>query len=349
MERRNFIKRTTALTALSLIPAPFLFADTRSTEKGQALKILPKRLKKGDIIGLIAPAGVITEKQLKNTIENVEKLGYKTYHTDSVLSKYGYFAGKDKERADDLMHMFTNKDIAGILCIRGGYGAIRILDMLDYDSIKQNPKVFIGYSDITAFLSSIYENTGLITFHGPVGISSFNEFTVNSYKNIIETPQNKYKYQYLREKNTEETSEFDVYTINEGKAEGELTGGNLSVIISMIGTKFEPNFENKIVFLEEIDEKTYKVDRMLTQLVQATNIKEASGIVLGIFKKCDQDEEPKLSLKEAITDILKPLDIPVSYGMAFGHVANKITIPVGIKAKMNAGKNSLKLLEEAVL
>ena len=225
---------------------------------------------------------------------------------------------------------------------------MRILDMLDYDLIKENPKVFIGYSDITAFLSSIYENTGLITFHGPVGISSFNEFTVNSYTNIIETPQNKYKYQYLREKNTEETSEFDVYTINEGKAEGELTGGNLSVIVSMIGTKFEPNFENKIVFIEEIDEKTYKVDRMLTQLIQATNIKKASGIVLGIFKKCDGDEKPKLSLKEAITEILKPLNIPVSYGMAFGHVANKITIPVGIKAKMNADKNTLKLLEAAV-
>ena len=349
MERRNFIKKTTALTALSLVPAPFLFADTKTTEKNKELKILPKRLKKGDVIGLIAPAGIITEKQLKNTIESVEKLGYKSYHTNSALSKYGYFAGKDKERADDLMHMFTNKNVAGILCIRGGYGAMRILDMLDYDLINQNPKVFIGYSDITAFLSSIYENTGLITFHGPVGISSFNEFTVNSYRNIIETPQNKYKYQYLREKNTEETSEFDVYTINEGKAEGELIGGNLSVIVSMIGTKFEPNFENKIVFIEEIDEKTYKVDRMLTQLVQATNIKKASGIVLGIFKKCDQDEEPKLSLKEAITDILKPLNIPVSYGMAFGHVANKMTIPVGIKAKMNADKNSLKLLEKAVL
>ncbi len=349
LSRRNFIKNTTAFTALSLVPVSFSFADTGKQNTKQEPRIFPKRLVKGDLIGLIAPGGVTNKKQLAQTIDNVEKLGFKTYHTKSVLSQYGYFAGRDKERAKDLMHMFTNKDVAGILCVRGGYGAIRILDLLDFKTIRQNPKVLIGYSDITAFLSSIYEHSGLITFHGPVGVSTFNEFTVNSLKSIVEHPKAKYLYAYQREENTEDNPEFDVYTIQGGKAKGELIGGNVSVLASMIGSKFEPNFENKIVFLEEIGEKTYKVDKMLIHLLQATNLKKAAGIVMGVFSKCNINDEPRLTLKEAVTDIFKPVGIPVFYGLSFGHIATKITIPTGIKAKMNADKYTLKLLEKAVL
>ncbi len=235
------------------------------------------------------------------------------------------------------------------MCIRGGYGSIRILDILDFELIEQNPKVLIGYSDITALLSSIYEQTGLITFYGPLGISEFNDFTVKSLKKIVMNPVNNYKYPYKREDNTGENPEFDIYTINGGKAEGELIGGNISVLDSMIGSRFETNFNNKIVYLEETEEKTYRVDKMLVHLLQATNLKKAAGIVMGAFNECNINDEPRLTLKEAIGDLLKPLDIPVSYGLSFGHIDTMLTIPNGIMARMNADRNTLKLLEKAVL
>ena len=247
------------------------------------------------------------------------------------------------------MHMFANKNVDGILCARGGYGAIRILDLLDFEQISENPKVLIGYSDITAFLSSIYEKSGLVTFHGPVGISSFNDYTIESFEDILVNPKKHYKYPYQREEESNDNPEFDFYTITEGKAEGELVGGNMSVLVSMIGSKFETDFENKIVYLEEIDEKTYKVDRMLTQLLQASNIKKASGIVLGVFNDCNVNDKPTFTLKEILIQLLKPLNIPVVYGFPFGHVATKMTIPTGVKAKFNANKKTLKLLEKGVL
>ena len=336
------------LAGFSLIPDLSLFSQ-KTSKKLSLKKILPKRLIKGDVIGIVTPAGVITEEQLKRTIEKIETLGFKAYYLPSVLSQYGYFAGTDKERAKELMHMFTNKEVKGILCARGGYGAIRVLDLLDYNKIKTNPKILIGYSDITAFLSAIYEKTGLVTFHGPVGISSFNDYTIESFESILMNPKKHYKYPYQREKDTDNNPEFDFYTITEGIAEGELIGGNLSVIVSMIGSDFEPNFENKIVYLEEIEEKTYKVDRMLTQLIQATNIKKASGIVLGIFSDCNINDKPTFTLKETLSQILGSLNIPIVYGFPFGHVATKMTIPTGVVAKFNANKKTLKLLEKAVV
>lgn len=348
LSRRKFIKNTSALTALSLVPFTVSMAGSKGEVSELNQRIFPKRLKEGDMIGLITPGGPIEEEQLEKTIKKLKILGFNTYYEDSVLSQYGYFAGTDRERADELMHMFVNDDVDGILCVRGGYGSIRILDLLDFEQIKQNPKVFMGYSDITALLTSIYEQTGLITFHGPLGISPFNEFTLKSFKKIVMNPGNHYKYPYEREENTEDNPEFDVYTINGGKAEGELIGGNISVLDSMIGSKYEADFENKIVYLEEIEEKTYRVDKMLYHLLYATNLKKAAGIIMGVFSKCNINDEPRLTLKEAITDLLKPLGIPVAYGLAFGHIDTIVTIPNGVKARMNADKNTLKLLEKAV-
>ncbi len=350
INRRKFIKSSAALSGLSLMP----FSETLANQVREVItdskpKILPKRLKKGDLIGLVTPSGNIKKEELEQTIKILEDLGFKSYYQDSVLDEYGYFAGTDKERADELMHMFSNQEVNGILCVRGGYGATRILDLLDYDVIKENPKPLIGYSDITALNIAIYEKTGLVTFHGPVGISTFNDFTVTSFENVLMNPKRRYKYNYQREENTENNPEFDFYTITEGKAEGELIGGNLSVLASMAGSKYAPDFENRIAFIEAIHEKTYRVDRMLTQLVQATNLGKANGIVLGAFYKCNVNDPPTLTLKQAISDIMKPLNIPVAYGFPFGHINNKLTIPTGINAKFNAGRRTLKLMEPAVV
>lgn len=351
LNRRKFIKSSAAFTALSLVP--FSVANAQQQD-GEPIvlpppRIFPKRLKEGDLIGLVTPGGVVNKEQLQKTIEKLEGFGFRTYYKDSVLSEYGYFAGTDQERADELMHMFTNKDVDAILCVRGGYGSIRILDLLDYNQIQQNPKALIGYSDITALHTAIFERTGLITFHGPVGISSFKEFAFKSFEKVLMKPRKQYKYPYEREPGTEDNPEFDIYTITGGKAEGELIGGNVSVLDSMIGSAYEPDFENKIVYLEDIGEQTYRIDKMLFHLLYGTNLKKAAGIVMGIFDDCNfNKEEPKLTLKQAIDDLLKPLGIPVSYGLPFGHIATMITIPNGVKARMNADKNTLKLLEKAV-
>lgn len=346
-DRRSFLKKTGALTAMTLASVSGLRAG--GTNPVRPERILPGRLKEGDLIGLVTPGSPVSEEQLKDCIAKLEGLGFRTTHNDSVLSEYGYFAGKDQERADELMEMFTREDVNGIWCVRGGYGSIRILDLLDYEQIRQHPKVFIGYSDITALLSSIYQETGLVTFHGPVGTTDFNRFNLKSMKKVLLDPVETYKYPYRREKGTRENPEFDRYTITGGTAEGVLIGGNISVLDSMIGTRFEPDFEDKIVFLEEIGEKTYRVDKMVFHLLSGTNLKQAAGLVMGVFGECNINEAPSLSLKEALNDLLMPLGIPVSYGLSFGHIKRMITIPTGIRASMNADKNSFSLLEPAVV
>ena len=352
IDRRSFLRKSGAVTALTIGTASGLRAGIPGVEPTSSLvskpRILPRALKKGDLIGLVTPGSPITKEQLDGAIQKLEDLGFRTYHKESVLSEYGYMAGKDPERADELMHMFTNEEVKGIWCVRGGYGSIRILSRLDYEKIQQNPKVFIGYSDITALLTTIYEQTGLVTYHGPVGISDFNKFTVNSLEKVIMNPEQKFRFPYKRDKGTRKNPEFDRYTLYGGEAEGLLIGGNISVLDSMIGSRFEPDFENKIVYLEEIEEKTYRLDKMLFHLLEATNLKRAAGIAMGVMGGCNINDEPRLTLKEAIWDLLAPLEMPISYGLSFGHIEQIITLPNGIKASLNADRNSLKLLEKTV-
>jgi muramoyltetrapeptide carboxypeptidase len=232
INRRKFIKSSAALSGLTLLP----FSETIAQQVSEIVtdtkpKILPKRLKKGDLIGLVTPSGNIKKEELDQTIKQLDDLGFRSYHQDSVLDQYGYFAGTDQQRADELMHMFSNQEVDAILCVRGGYGATRILDLLDYDVIQKNPKALIGYSDITALNIAIYQRTGLVTFHGPVGVSTFNDFTVTSFENVLMNPKSRYRYKYQREADTENNPEFDTYTITGGKAEGELIGGNPSNLI----------------------------------------------------------------------------------------------------------------------
>lgn len=349
--RRDFLKKSISAAALSVIPSFYAFAEAKNkkneTETG---KVLPERLKKGDTIGLIAPGGNITEGELEDSVKNMQNLGFKTYYTQNINAQDGYLAGSDEQRASDIMHMFENKNIDGIVCVRGGYGTIRTLDLLDYELICQNPKVVMGYSDITALVNAIYQKTALVTFHGPVGSSTFNEFSTKSFKKVVMKSKERYKYKYEREADSDENPEFDTFTITPGKASGELIGGNLVMLTTMIGTKYEPDFKNKIIFMEEISEKPYKIDRMITHLLMATNFSKAAGIVCGIFNKCDVSgkTEKSLSLKDVLVKRLRPLNIPAYYGASFGHVANKLTLPVGVEAKLNANKLSLKLLEKSV-
>ncbi len=346
MKRKDFIKSIGLLSALPIASCSTIVSSTNKNITPSKI-IKPPRLKKGDTVGLISPGSYITEAQLQESVENLESIGLKVFYSNSILRKYGYLAGTDKERAEDVNRMFADKNIKGIFAARGGYGCSRILPMLDYNMIRQNPKILIGYSDITALLYGIFSQTGLVTFHGPVGISTFNEYSNQHVENILFNPHKTYTMKNLPD------DESKITIINSGRANGKLVGGNLSIVVTMIGTKYDVDLKNKIVFLEDVGEEPYRIDRMLTHLLEATNIKQAAGIALGVFNNCeikkdDPEFENSLTLQEVFKDRFGKLNIPVISGLSFGHISNKFTLPFGIKAELNTTNKSLTLLENAV-
>jgi muramoyltetrapeptide carboxypeptidase len=311
------------------------------------VKIKPAKLNKGDTIGLIAPGSYITQSQLDESIKNFEDLGYEVKFSKNILSKHGYLAGFDTERAEDIHSLFLDTEVDAIVAVRGGYGCARLLPILNYELIKANPKILIGYSDITSLLYGIYEKTSLVCFHGPVGTSTFNDYSVNHFDNILVDPKPTYEMRNLPE------DEDQLFVINDGVAEGELVGGNLSIVVSMIGTEYDIDSKGKIIFLEEIGEEPYRIDRMLTQMRQSGKFEGCKGLALGVFERCEaRERDPEfprsLTLKQVLQDRLGDLGIPVIYGLSFGHITNKFTLPFGIKAKLDTYNKRLTLLEEAV-
>lgn len=310
-------------------------------------KIKPAKLNKGDTIGLIAPGSYISQNQLDESIKNIKDLGYSVKYNESILDKYGYLAGKDSARLKDIHSMFIDKNVKAIFAVRGGYGCARLLPRLDYELIRSNPKILIGYSDITSLLYGIYKKTGLICFHGPVGTSTFNDYSVSHMTNILTKTQSEYSMKNLPE------DVDQIRVIKSGVAEGELVGGNLSIVVSMIGTEFDIETKDKIIFLEDIGEEPYRIDRMLTQMRQSGKFDNCSGIALGVFRKCDVDQddpefENSLTLQQVFDDRLGDLGVPVIYGLSFGHIINKFTLPFGVNARLDTYNKRITLLESAV-
>lgn len=304
--------------------------------------IKPKALSKGDNIALIAPAGPVNEVQLTTAQKNIQELGFNSYFTDRILLKKGYLAGNDNERLNDLHEAFENTEIDAILCIRGGYGSARIIEQIDYSLIKRNPKIFIGYSDITALINAFWQKTGLICFHGVVGNSTFSPYTKNCFLQLM---TNNLKSNKIVPLNNNKT-----FSINQGIAKGKLVGGNLAIINTLIGTQHQIDFTDKIVFLEDIGEAPYKIDRMLTQLLQTGQLQKAKGIILGEFYKCDIDNieisaDNSLSLKEVLNDRLEVLNIPIIGNFSFGHISNQAIFPVGIEAEIDTECPEVRLCE----
>ena len=294
-------------------------------------------LKKGDTVGLVTPASFITQNKLDTAVKNLENSGLKAFYYNSVTDKKGYLAGNDQDRVDELHKMYKNKTVKAILCVRGGYGSSRITDILDYELIKNNPKPLIGYSDITALLFAVYKNAKLPGFHGIVGASKFSEYTQEIFKDIFLNTQNNITIRQA------DNNKDNSYTITPGKAEGILIGGNLSILTSLLGTKYDLDWKNKIVFIEEVNEAPYKIDRMLTQLYQAGKFKNIKGIISGNFSKCETGDfdiknKDSLSLKEVILEKIKVLQVPSVYGFSFGHIKDQAIFPFGIKVQFDTNK-----------
>jgi len=348
VKRRNFIK-TISAASVAATAFPKSFSDKSDSRTKSLIK--PARLKLGDTIALVTPGSYITDQEKEESINNLRSLGFNVTYSDRMMQKNGYFSSTDKERAADLIEMFERKDVQGIMCARGGYGCARILPFLDYEVIENNSKPLIGFSDVTAIQYAIYKNSNLITFHGPVSISTFSRFSTENFQNVLMNPTEE-----LVLKNSTTANNYNPYgttVISEGTAEGELIGGNLSIAVSLIGTEYDIDYSGKIIFLEEFIEEPYRIDRMLTQMIQAGKFEDAKGIALGVFKLCEPSKTnpsfaDSYTLMEVLKDRLGNLGIPVIYGLSFGHVVDKFTIPFGVRAELNTKSQELKLLEPAV-
>lgn len=350
MERRTILR---GLAIAPFLDKTHLLSPNIENEPFMYKKnIKPKRLKLGDTLGVIAPSSALPDHVVERAIKNLEGLGFKLQLGKNLRAKNGYLAGTDEQRLEDLHWAFSNKEIDAVWCIRGGYGATRILPKVDFNLIKKNPKILIGYSDITALHVAIYQKTGLVTFHGPVGTSDYNDFTKSNALNILMNPTPQYKLDHAAENLKNESNLFKVEVITKGQCQGPLVGGNLSLLSAMDGTPYAlKNLKGKILFMEDIDERPYRIDRMLTQMLQSHDFTQLAGIALGVFEGCNpKTDENSLSLMECLKDRLGNLGIPVIYGLSFGHISHQFTLPMGIEARLDTeGGGSLTLLEAAVI
>lgn len=311
-----------------------------SSKKKKDVILLPPGLREGDRIGLISPASYANEDKIQKAISNLESLGLRVVEGKYLREENGFMAGSDSERVEDIHTMFRREDINGIWCVRGGYGTTRILDMLDYDLIRTHPKVFVGYSDITALHQAIFTQAGLVTFHGPVASSVFSDYSMESIRKALFASDYLYDTLPIAIPGEKEES-FKV--LQPGKATGRLLGGNLSLLSALCGTRYMPDLAGKIVFIEDVGEASYRIDRMLVQLIQAANLKNAAGIIFGNFTNCGPETgSSDQTVSQVIYDHFGSLDIPVVTGYSIGHIDNQVTLAVGMMAELDADRGLIR-------
>lgn len=344
-------RRTVNQTIAAAIGIPFFTARQKTTFAKPAHKtVKPGRLREKDLIGLISPGSYVDDKGLEQAVNNLEKLGFRVKMGKHIRMERGYIAGTDEQRLEDLHTAFSDPEVRAVWCVRGGYGCSRMLPDIDYRMIARNPKALIGYSDVTALLNAIYFKTGLVGFHGPVAASRMTTYSESQLRAVLMEGAEKWKITRPDTFKEQSGKAYDFNTISTGQAEGTLLGGNLSLLAAMAGTGYLPPFDQYLLFMEEVGEKPYRVDRMLTQLRQSNALKRVAGIALGIFADCEPDPDDRsLSLAQTLDDRLADLSVPVAYGLPFGHIGDQTTLPVGIRAAFDANEGSLTLLEAGVV
>jgi muramoyltetrapeptide carboxypeptidase len=335
--------------ALALLPR-----SVAALELDKPRTIRPGRLRPGDTIGLVNPAGAVWEPvNVEIVAESLAALGFKTKRGANLLARHGYFAGDDEQRAADLNRMFADPDVRAIHCVRGGWGCARLLPLLDWKTIAKNPKILLGYSDITALHMAINGKTGLITFHGPIGLGRWDAWSVEYYKRVVmngEQVTYKNKQGINPDRNSLTQVEFRVQTITPGKARGRLLGGNLTVLTTILGSPYLPDWDGAILFCEDVGEDYYRIDRMMTQLKLAGILAKLKGFVFGGCSECGPGDGNfgALTLEEIFQDHVKPLGIPAWQGAMIGHAQPQWTLPVGAEVEIDASAGTITLLESAV-
>lgn len=301
--------------------------------------IRPTRLMKQDTVGIIAPASPVEQAELERALPFLESLGLRWTFGNSLFAQHGYLAGSDEERLADVHAMFENPQVKAIFCARGGYGSARFADQLDMELIRRNPKIFWGFSDITYLHTAIRQQTGLVTFHGPMLAScaakeTFHPLSAKMFRQLFEPVEVHY---------SEAISPLE--TLSAGAAEGETAGGNLTQLANSLGSEFEIDTSHKLLVIEDTGEEPYKVDRLLNQLRLAGKLRQAAGIVIGDFAKAEAaDPARSLTLDEVFRHYTKDLRIPVVKGFKIGHCEPNIAIPLGVKGYLNADEKTFTIL-----
>ena len=340
------------MTRRDFASALALSAGVAGASPGPPLSLIkPPALREGDTVALITPAtGVADPGQLRAAAEAIRSFGLRPRLGANVGKQLGYLGGGIDERLDDLHAAFRDPDVRGIFCIRGGYGSAQLLDRIDYGLIRSHPKVFVGYSDITALHLAIHRKAGLVTFHGPVIIfkgstSHFNEYTVRWYRKALfgRGPLGR----------LENPASHGLRTVHPGSAHGRLMGGNLTLIGSLMGTPYEIDTRGAILFTEEIGEQPYRIDRILTQLRLAGKLSDSAGVLFGECISCDSGScapefTPTLSVRQVLDEIVGKLSAPSMAGLVIGHSEDQLTIPLGVQATLDATRCQLTIDESAV-
>jgi muramoyltetrapeptide carboxypeptidase len=338
LSRRNAV----SLIGLAVLGTSCLSVRKEEADEQGSDTIKPKALKKGDLVAICAPAGCISEpEEILEFTDVIRDLGFRVKKGRNIASRFGYFSAPDESRAAEFMEMIGDPEVKAIFFIRGGWGCARIIPFLDFAAIRNNPKVIMGFSDISSLLNAITSKTGLVTFHGPNGNASWNSRTMEYFHSLL--------FHGKACSFHNRTEDLKVRTIHAGIAEGELFGGNLTVVNSMIGTGHLPDWTNKILFLEDLKEEPYRIDRMLTQLKLAGVLDAVSGIILGAFRDCVAEEPDRaFTIDQVFDQHFKGLNKPVFSNAQFGHVVNKFILPVGTKVRMNADRGTIEMLEAGV-
>ena len=344
------ITRRTLLVAASAVP----LASLASVKTVKSI-LKPKALRDGDTISIISPSSSVQgPADLEKARRNVESLGFKVKTGAHASDSWGYLAGTDEHRAADINDAFEDSEVSGIICVKGGYGAARLLDRLNYDAIHRNPKVLLGYSDITALILAIYAKAGVVTFHGPVALSTYSAFDLQNITKTIRTAE---PAGLLAVPSTPEGHPPQplAATLSPGKARGRLIGGNLSLVASLVGSPYLPSFAGHILFLEDIGEEPYRIDRMLNTLRISGAMKGVQGLVFGDFSlRATQSAEPATSPEREFTmlhvlqNFADQIRVPAFCGAWIGHIKDKDTLPVGVQAELDAEARTLTIVESAV-
>ena len=341
MDRRGFIRNSVMAALLPSLAG----IDTASAAARRPL--LPMPLNNGDTVGLVSPSSATDDSfNLQLAREAMEALGFKVKSGAHLARRRGHLAGTDAERAGDLNAMFADTSVKAIICTRGGSGAARLLPLLDYDAIRRNPKVLLGYSDITALHNAIHAKTGLVTFHGPIGSGSWNRFNVDQFQRVF------LKRELMEYRNAADAGDELVprrnrtVTITGGKARGELVGGNLAVLTALAGSPYLPDFSGKILFLEDVSEAPYRVDRMFSTLKLMGALDKVAGVIFGECTDCKPgDGYGSLTLEQIFDDHVGPLKVPAYRGAMIGHIREQFIVPVGGRVELDADAGTFRMLE----
>lgn len=345
LSRRHFLQLAAIASAVAL--------PLQATKATNRPLLKPARLKPGAIVGIISPASAtFVKEEINIVLDAVRGLGLVPQLAPHVSDRYGYLAGSDRDRAADINQFFQDPQIAALLPIRGGWGCSRILPYLDYEIIRKNPKIIIGFSDITALILGINARTQLVTFHGPHGLTSWRTSQTEYFRRVL------FAGESVTIANPKDGDDSDrlmqvknrIQTITPGVAKGKLIGGNLSVLSGIVGSPYLPNMKGAILFLEDTGENIYRLDRLMTHLKIAGVFDKLAGFIFGQCPGCTPDADyGSLTLEEVVWGHIQPLKIPAYYGAAIGHVENIVTLPIGLNVEIDAKAGTIKMLEPAVV